>query len=218
MKSQASRRRLIMNYTPVWKIMPVSAGGGIGRRVEGRFRWEDTGRVRVCPIGTDQSSNSIVLETVSTILAGFNLPLEVDTAAPPTQQKVRDLLAKSSNAKLIDVYGFVKNLNECRERTHDLQAAMIVPFDGKQYDLEDGSHADEPAEWGWTEDEDGVILLRLVSGQPLANLVRHEMGHLLGIGRHHRGCAMDWASCEDRFCNECLKTIQQTCEVITLPD
>ncbi len=209
MESQAPRRRLIMHYNS-WNTW---------RKGE-RFQWEGTGRVRVCPIDADTYSDSAVLGSVKTILAEFNLPLEVDTATLPTLQKVRDLMAKSSNAETIHYYDFFNNLNECREQKSDLQAALIVVFDGEQYRLYDYDRSNTPhetPEWGCA-DEDGVILLRLVSGQPLASLVRHEMGHLLGIGRHHRGCAMDWASCEDRFCNECLKTIQQTCEVITLPD
>ncbi len=212
MESQAPKPRLIMHYNS-WNIW---------RRGE-RFQWEGTGRVRVCPIDADTYSNRVVLGSVKTILAEFNLPLEVDTATLPTQQKVRDLLAKSSNAETIYCHDFFNNLNECREQNYDLQAALIVPFDGEQYRLYDYDRSNRPhetPEWGWTE-EDGVVLLRLVPSQlhdkTLANLVRHEMGHLLGV-KHHSGCVMEWACCEYHFCDECRNTIQETCEVIALPD
>jgi len=76
---------------------------------------------------------------------------------------------------------------------------------------------DEPPEWGWTDD-DGAIFLRLEPGQPWANVVRHEMGHLLGVGRHHGKeeppCVMHWDCSSGHFCADCITIIRQTCQVV----
>jgi hypothetical protein len=203
-----------MHYDPVWRV-DCADGPGTSEK---RFRWEDTGRVRVCPTNPDPYPTGVLLESIRTTLAEFKLPLGADLAAPLTRQKVRDLLAKSATAGAIDCCSFLRNLNQCRRENQDLLAVMIISFDGRQYRLFDSlCNLEEPAEWGFADDG-GLILLRLVRGQPLANLVRHEMGHLLGVGGHHTGCVMDWACSEGRFCNECLRTIQRTCRVVAVKD
>jgi hypothetical protein len=204
-----------MQYQPDWAL-DCAVGPCIPKK---RFQWEDTGRVRVCPTSPYPYPTVVVLESVKTILAEFKLPLEVDVATPLTQQKVRELLAKSATAGTIDCYSFLRNLNQRRRENPDLLPAVIIPFDGREYRLFDClcNNPDEPPEWGFTN-EGGLILLRLVRAQPLASLVRHEMGHLLGIDRHHTGCVMEYECRQDRFCNECLKTIRRTCLVMPPKD
>ena len=148
MTSRRPGRRLIMQYH--------------GWRIGERFQWETTGQVRVCPIGTDAYSSSLVVGAVTNIVAEFDLPLEVGAATSPAQQKIGSLLAESSADGVIDCRRSFNNLNESRTRNTDLQAAMIIMVDGAQYCLynpKSNIAGDEPPEWGWTEN-DGAILLR----------------------------------------------------------
>jgi len=116
MTSRRPGRRLIMQY--------------LGWRIGERFQMGNYRSVRVCPVSTDTYSNSLVLGTVTNIVADFDLPLEVGAAASPAQQKIGSLLAESGTGGVIDCPRFINNLNESRTRNTDLWAAMIIMVDG----------------------------------------------------------------------------------------
>ena len=52
---------------------------------------------------------------------------------------------------------------------------------------------------------DGLVILRYTHREA----VRHEFGHMLGIGRHHIGCVMDYRAATTAFCNQCKRQIEE---------
>ncbi len=180
-----------------------------------RWPWWNTQSLQLCLM--DRYAQSLKAELVSgikSILAEFKLPLEVQIANPHTLDLIKRLLTKCSLNRAICCWRFLEMLNGKRQAEPSLQTGLVAAFDGKQRRLRDESphRPEEPPEWGWTQD-DGLILLRLIRGQPLRNLVRHEMGHLLGIGQHHSNCVMTWACTKEEFCLECKQTISETCQI-----
>lgn len=180
-----------------------------------RWCWENLGRIITCPVDAySQSVNGNVCKAVGGILAEFSLPIRCQDANPGTQNRIAELVNRSARDSVLGCQEFLRNLNVAREKDIELQPALVIEFDGRRLRLNDGdlSKGEKPPVWGWTWD-DGLILLRCVSGQPLSNVVRHEMGHLLGVSQHHGGCVMDWACERYSFCSKCVETIQQTCKV-----
>jgi len=195
------KRRLLMHYD-TWELHP-------------RWCWETAGRLCLCPIDAyARSLRDAVLKALQVTLADFVLPLEVDVPAPSTQREILNLVTDCTSGDVLHCWDFLAKLNQARHQDPELQPGLVVAFDGRYRSLYDGDRKpDEPPEWGWTS-EDGLILLRLVAGQPLPNVVRHEMGHLLGIGEHHPGCVMEWACKSEHFCPRCVKAIRQTCRLV----
>jgi hypothetical protein len=162
-----------------------------------------------------ESQEKVIMSGIGSVVTEFFLPLQVEIANKGTRKLLAELLCDCRLNRAVDCWRLVKRLNEKRPEELSLQTGLVIAFDGNQLGLQDDSahKPEEPPEWGWTQ-EDGVILLRLVLGQPLRNLVRHEMGHLLGIGRHHSHCVMAWECASENFCDNCKGIIAQTCEVV----
>ncbi|MGH9400979.1 MAG: hypothetical protein ACRD2P_02600 [Terriglobia bacterium] len=179
-----------------------------------RWQWEISERIVVCALeACALAQREIVLKSIKDILTEFRLPFQCQTTGPDTQRKIEEIRISSTAGRVLNCNDFLSNLNEARRKDDELQPAYVVAFDGSGLSLDDGLYKpEEPPEWGWT-DSGGVILLRICPDQPLRNVVRHEMGHLLGIENHHSGCVMDWACTQNDFCASCVETIRSTCQV-----
>jgi hypothetical protein len=177
--------------------------------------WEGASRLQVCSMDAfARSKEDEVILGIESVANQFGLPLVVGVANKRTHALAEDLLERFvTPSRIIRVENLRDELNEMRPRQPDLQDGLIIAFDAKRFWLEDYSSAgNEPAQWGWTE-IDGLVFLRLEPGQPMRNLVRHEMGHLLGIGWHHSDCVMDWACGSGKFCGQCKRQITKVCQV-----
>jgi hypothetical protein len=186
-----------------------------GFSTDPRWLWEDTGCLQLCLIDARaREQEATIVDALQSVLTEFQLPLTIITANSATCHEARTVLAENSEANTIQCWQALKAINQRRPKISHLQTALVVAFDGVERQLlDESSHKpEEPPEWGWTA-EDGLILLRLSAGQPLGNVVRHEMGHLLGIGQHHSNCLMDWSCQEESFCGHCKSTIRQTCQI-----
>lgn len=185
-----------------------------------RWEWETTQSIQLCLMdGYTRSLKADILNSIDSIVAEFKLPLRSQVANPDAIDLIEGLLTKASTDGAVCCWRFLEALNRRRYEGNSLQTGLIIAFAGRQRTLRDESSnkPDEPPQWGWTID-DGLILLRLVPSQPLRNLVRHEMGHLLGIGQHHPNCVMAWACTEEEFCGECKQTISRTCQLANVGD
>lgn len=181
-----------------------------------RWPWENTPRLQLCLMDRHAESLKAGLASgVDSILAEFQLPLQIEVANQHTLDLIERALTESSLNTAINCWRFLETLNQKRQGEPSLQTGLVIAFDGNQRHLLDESphKPRESPEWGWTQ-EDGLILLRLVQGQPLRNVVRHEMGHLLGIGHHHSHCVMAWECASERFCEDCKRIIAETCRVV----
>jgi hypothetical protein len=179
-----------------------------------RWLWEETQRLQLCLMDAGaQASETEIVEAIHSVLTEFQLPVQVEIAKGHECELIERLLTDCGNESTIDCCKFLEKLNEKRPGDPFLQAGLVIAFDGSKRNLWDGpDKPEEPPDWGWTA-EDGLILLRLNPGQPLRNLVRHEMGHLLGVDKHHSGCVMDWSCANEHFCSECKQVISKACRV-----
>jgi hypothetical protein len=181
--------------------------------VDERWRWEDTSSIQFCPM--DEHANRAgpqILEALRSVVTEFHLSVAVEMASESTCELIRKLLTQSSADGTMQCEKFLDLLNDKRTVELKLATALLIAFSGKNCELKDCSSGkpDEPPEWGWTS-QDGLILVRLMPNQPLHNIVRHEMGHLLGIDEHHSGCLMDWSCAEEPFCQKCKDKIVKIC-------
>lgn len=180
-----------------------------------RWPWESTQSLQLCVM--DRYAESLkgeIIGGISSVVGEFELPVQVKIAASLTLDLIECLLAECSVNNAIHCWRFLETLNQKRPSEPSLQEGLVIAFDGNKRHLHDESRhkPNEPPEWGWTQ-EDGLILLRLTRGQPLRNLVRHEMGHLLGIGEHHSHCVMSWECTKEKFCAQCKQTVSETCQI-----
>lgn len=181
-----------------------------------RWEWEKTQCLRLGLMDTyARSLEGALVEGIQSIVAEFQLPLQIELASQQTVNLIERLLSKCSLGTTIDCGRFLQILNHNRPGEPTLQAGLVIAFDGRQRSLYDESSLkpEEPPTWGWTQ-EDGLILLRLEPEEPLRNVIRHELGHLLGIGHHYSDCVMAWDCTQEGFCQECKRTIRETCQVI----
>jgi hypothetical protein len=182
-----------------------------------RWPWENSGLLRLCLMDRrGQALEAELIGGIRSMLVEFELPLEVKLASSRTLALIETLLTACKVGSDIHCWRFLETLNRIRKGEPSLKAGLVIAFDGIQAHLHDESpyKPDEPPEWGWTQD-DGLILLRLTPAQSLRSLVRHEMGHLLGIGKHHEppsDCVMMWDCTRDKFCAECRQTISEACQ------
>lgn len=79
----------------------------------------------------------------------------------------------------------------------------------KDYEFANESSDQEPAIYGWTSNQ-GLCVLRRFDIQ---NAIRHEFGHMVGLGFHHQDCAMDWNCSVHKFCANCVKDINEIWEL-----
>jgi len=186
-----------------------------GFSTDPRWPWEDTGRLQLCLTDARaREQEATIVDALQSVLTELQLPLTITTTNSVTCREVQRVLAENSKTNTIQCWQALKAINQRRTEISNLQTALLIAFDGTELQLlDESSHKpEEPPEWGWTA-EDGLILVRLSAGQPLRNVVRHEMGHLLGIGQHHSNCLMDWSCQEENFCGDCKSAIRQTCEI-----
>ncbi len=181
-----------------------------------RWLWENIRLFQLCLMDSHAEALKDQLASgIGSVLAEFQLPLQIEIPNQRTIDLIERLLRQCSLNTAINCRRFLETLNQKRQGELSLQTALVIAFDGNQRHLldEDPHKPQEPPKWGWTQD-DGLILLRLVQGQPLRNVVRHEMGHLLGIGQHHSDCVMAWECGSEIFCEKCKRIIAETCQVI----
>ena len=205
MREHASNKTMALKLNYTWR--PDSLGP--------RWPWENTQPLQLCLM--DERARSLKAELISgidSVLSEFRLPLQIAIARLRTRRLIERLLSDCSRNGAVLCWELLKTLNLQRQRESSLQTGLIIAFDGNQRRLDDESSykPNEPPEWGWTQD-DGLILVRITRPQPLRNVVRHEMGHLLGIGQHHVNCVMSWECMKEEFCATCKQAISETCQL-----
>jgi hypothetical protein len=192
--------RIEMNYDDMW--LP-------------RWRWETEDKIAVCSMDDHAASFAPdVASHLSEVLREFSLPLRIEMGNQRLNALVRRLADEASDGNEIVCLRFLDAIDNQRQRESDLHPALAIAFDGSTRKLRapPGSNPNERAEWGWT-DVSGLVLLRLCPGVLLRNVVRHEVGHLLGIGKHHPRCVMSWACSGEKFCESCINKIRDICRI-----
>ena len=85
-----------------------------------------------------------------------------------------------------------------------LPYGLVVLADKDKYTFYHPPGQKEPAIFGIGV-PDGVMILTHTHREA----VRHEFGHVLGLGIHHRGCVMDYKCITPVFCSQCKAQIEE---------
>jgi hypothetical protein len=119
---------------------------------------------------------------------------------------VENLITGNTQENSIDCESALEELRRYwNEGVLGFGLVVLVP---ERYEFKKEPSDPEPAIYGWT-DSQGLAVLRRFDIQ---NAVRHEFGHMIGLG-HHKDCAMDWNCSVYNFCEDCLKEIEEVWEL-----
>lgn len=174
--------------------------------------WEQAGQAYVYATeGVDLTNIKTTVDAIKEVVSEFNLPLEINNGnAKSTDDTllVQSLIAKSAPSGLIDCKSV---LIELRDYWNDgvLPYGLIILVNPNDYEFKNEPSDQEPAIYGWTSNQ-GLCVLRRFDIQ---KAIRHEFGHMIGLGFHHQGCVMDWSCSIHNFCVNCLSEIDEIWEL-----
>ncbi len=172
-----------------------------------RWEWEKSEEVAV--FATDSNvgqEKSAVVKELEGVLKEFPIPISVidgnlkNSEAAGQIQTVFDNSIKNSE---IDYDKFEEELLKVRERGR-LHYGLVILVDKGKHEFSHLPEQREQAIYG-VGDPSGWLILRHTHREA----VRHEFGHMLGLGVHHSGCVMDYRCVIDAFCNQCKQQIEE---------
>jgi hypothetical protein len=173
--------------------------------------WEQAGKVYVYATnGVGLSNIEKTIDIINDVINEFNLPLLVLNGNASKSEDMplsENLIASNTSNNLIDCES---SLTELQRYWNDgiLRYGLIILVSPERYKFKNDPSATEPACYGWTDNQ-GLSVLRRFDIQ---NAVRHEFGHMIGLG-HHQGCALDWNCSVHKFCANCVKDINEIWEL-----
>ena len=157
--------------------------------------------------GVDSNDIERVVLLIAEVIKTFSLPLQVLNGQTKRSEElpvVRQLITYNTHGKLIDGDA-IENELEHYWNENVLRYDLIILVDPKKYEFKTPTYYKNPAIYGWGSPEGFVILRRF----DLKNAVRHEFGHMIGLGHHHQRCVMDWSCPMEAFCDYCYKEIAE---------
>lgn len=170
-------------------------------------KWEQTGRVFVFATdGVPLDDLEPTIAIINQVIAEFKLPLRTvnGNSNKVDVPLVEELIMNNSESGLIDCNSIMEEFRRhWNERTFPF--GLVVLIDDKRFQFKNNCSDHDPAEYGWSHDE-GLSLVRRFD---IPNAVRHEFGHMVGLGVHHPHCAMDWHCTVHDFCSNCKATMNE---------
>lgn len=172
-----------------------------------RWEWEKTRDVVV--FSTDDSISQekhVIIKELEEVLGEFSIPLGVIDGNLEYSKDVMQILAlldSSIKSSEIDCEEFENELHKVREKGR-LPYGVVVIIDKTKYEFYQPPKLNERAIYGWGV-PDGLVLLRFTHREAL----RHEFGHMLGLGIHHKECVMDYKCITPAFCSDCKQQIEE---------
>jgi hypothetical protein len=159
-----------------------------GWKVSGKhWEWENTKNVYV--YGTEEVEQENIEKTImaiSEVIKEFNLPLQSLNGNATKSEDVpivKNLITNNTQQNLIDFDSLVSELERHRDNGL-LPYGLIVLVNPEKYKFKKPPESKEPAIYGCASPE-GIIVLRKFD---IKNAVRHEFGHMIGLGgEHHQG-------------------------------
>jgi len=172
-----------------------------------RWEWERSKEVAVFAVDSKvEQEKPVVVEELEGVLKEFSIPLDVidgnfkrgeDTA------QIQTLFDISIKDNEINYDEFEGELLKAREEGQ-LPYSLVVLVDKGKYTFYHPPGQKERAIYG-VGVPDGVVILRHTHREA----VRHEFGHMLGLGTHHGGCVMDYKCITPAFCSQCKRQIEE---------
>ena len=173
-----------------------------------RWEWDKEGEIYVYALeAVTQRDIEGVVTIINDVIREFALPLSVlngNSVKSEDTALVEQLIAECSQEKQVDLDGVEVKLKEMRERGF-LPYGVVILVDPSRYRLKTPRDSKQEPIYGYGT-ENGIIVLRRFDMQ---NAVRHEFGHMVGLGQHHPNCVMAWECSRSEFCNDCISRIEQ---------
>lgn len=178
-----------------------------GMGVPPRWKWEKSGIILVCGMeGIKDSEKDIVVKTINDMIKEFKFPLKVERCSPVDEEEIRNIVTKYPREGTVDDEEVLKFLNEIRRNSQKFPQAIVVIIGQKYKPLRNW----EPLKGIYgIGDDDGLVLLRFTCKEA----IRHEVGHMFGLGHHHEGnsnpdCIMNYECPSTQFCHDCKNELQ----------
>jgi hypothetical protein len=170
--------------------------------------WEQAKNVYVYATeGVELNNVEKTKDIINDVIEEFNLPLQILNGNADRSEDthlVENLITGNSQENLLDGEGILKELRRYWNEGV-LRYGLIVLVNPGRYEFRKKPSDNEPAIYGWAHSQ-GLVVLR---GFDIQNAVRHEFGHMVGLGFHHQGCVMDWNCSVHKFCEKCRKDIEE---------
>ncbi len=171
-------------------------------------KWEQTGEVCVFSTeGVQLNDLDAVVSAINDVIDVFKLPLQAvngNAVKSEDVSLVERLINSNVEVCLIDSDSIMNEL-----RSHKLLYGLVVLVNHQRYGFKNNPSDPEPAIYGWS-DYEGLSILRRFD---IKNAVRHEFGHMIGLGNHHPNCVMDWHCPINGFCSACKSLINELWEL-----
>ncbi len=154
------------------------------------WEWEKTGEIFV--FGLSNVSDDKIDETVNIIngvIKEFNLPLSVKNGNIHKNNDLKyivDLVRKCSDKGKLDFNLLENELYKLRNSQRILPYGIAILVDDAEYYFKDPE-----AVYGSGTPEGLIIIRKRYINKPT---VRHECGHMIGLGQHHEDCVMSSVS------------------------
>lgn len=170
------------------------------------WEWEERSKaVAVFAIDSRvEQKKPTVVEELERVLKEFSIPIDVidgNLKYGEDVELVQTLLDSSIKDDEINYDKFERELLKVREESR-LPYGLVVLVDKDKYAFYQPAGQKERAIYG-VGVPNGMMILRHTHRES----VRHEFGHVLGLGIHHRGCVMDYKCITPAFCSQCKRQI-----------
>ena len=171
-------------------------------------KWEKSKKVYVFGIeGVGSDNIKKTMQIISDVIKELNLPLQVSNGNVDKIEDistVKNLIASNTKKNQIDADRINKELIQLWDK-NVLRYGLVILIDRKKYEFKNPPDREEPCIYGYGSD-DGLAIIRMFDQK---NVVKHEFGHMIGLGHHNQGCVMDWSCPVEAFCDNCYKEIAE---------
>jgi len=165
--------------------------------------WANSGSICVYGHGNiSEKAVSPVVSIINEVLKEFELPVcaKVGNIEREDMLRIDDIVnaGLDANHGELDFDAILRRLTEMRKEEF-LVDGIVILEDHLRFKF-----TDPVARYGLGCPTGLVILLRF----DIKNAVRHEIGHIVGLGGHHSGCVMDYTCLVSDFCEDCRTRVR----------
>jgi len=171
------------------------------------WEWERSKEVAVFAVDSKVEQKKLaVVKELKGVLIEFSIPIDVTDGNLKHGEdvaQVQTLFNSSVKDKEINYDEFELEIRKARKEGR-LHYGLVVLVDKDTYTFYHPPGQKERAIYGFGV-PDGVVILRYTHREA----IRHEFGHMLGLGIHHGGCVMDYKCITPVFCSQCKRQIEE---------
>ncbi len=157
-------------------------------------------------ISSDEIEETVNI--ISGVIKEFNLLLSVKNGNIYKKNDLKyiiDLVRKCSDKGEIDFDFLEKEIYKLRNNQDILSYGIVILVDDAEYRFKNPE-----AIYGSGSPEGLIVIRKRYINKPT---VRHEFGHMIGLGQHHENCVMCYACNYEEFCSKCKQEIKELWEL-----